>query len=414
MISAKPLPDENERLAELLRYEVLDSPAEKDFNSIVELASHVCETEISLVSLIDEKRQWFKASKGLDTQETHRDLAFCAHAIHGDDIFEIADASQDERFHDNPLVESTPNIRFYAGQPIKSSGGKNLGTLCVISTSPRMLTEFQRYVLKVLGRQVEQLLELRLKVSQLEKGYEQIKEQQQSLTKLNKLKDQTLSLLSHDLRSPLANIVSILDMFNQDYLAVEELKDLIGEIQAEVSQQVDQLDRVLEWAQEEIQNGETQCRYVALKPIIAQSLDWVRKDAKNKGVNLSEDIEEDLAVLGDQDLLEIVLRNLLKNAVKYTSEGDKICLFAHLEGDFVQLKVSDTGLGIHKDNLDKVLDNNSSFSTLGTARENGTGLGLLFCQNYLQKMNSKLEVHSHWQQGCTFSFLLPKAVKSKV
>lgn len=177
MISADPLPNEQERFAELLRYDILDTEPEQDFDDIVKLASLLCESEIALISLIDDHRQWFKAKIGLNAEETAKDIAFCTHAIHQEKVFEVSDASQDERFHDNPLVTGYPNIRFYAGQPLNSEQGYKLGTLCIISRQPRKLSTTERYILKTLGRQIEKQLELRLKVQQLEESLNLIDQQ---------------------------------------------------------------------------------------------------------------------------------------------------------------------------------------------------------------------------------------------
>ncbi len=166
MISA-PLPgNEQERLAALEQYNILDTPEDEAFDELVKLASQICGTSISLVSLLDEDRQWFKARVGLEATETPRGLAFCAHAIHGNDIMEVPDALQDERFHDNPLVTGGPAIRFYAGIPLETPGGHNLGTLCVIDTKPRNLTEEQKFALRTLGKQVIKQMELSLKMKE--------------------------------------------------------------------------------------------------------------------------------------------------------------------------------------------------------------------------------------------------------
>lgn len=150
------------RLAALLAFELLDTPAEAMFDNITTLAAQICKTPIALISLVDAERQWFKSRVGLGASETPRELAFCAHAINRDEILEIENALLDPRFRDNPLVTSDPDIRFYAGMPLSDGHGHNLGTLCVIDRQPRQLNEQQRQSLKLLAQQTVQLFELRL------------------------------------------------------------------------------------------------------------------------------------------------------------------------------------------------------------------------------------------------------------
>lgn len=159
--------DEEERLKELVGFDILDSAAEQSFDDLTLLASQICETHISLISLIDHDRQWFKSKVGLDASETPRDISWCGHAILGDEIFEISDAELDERFKDNPLFTGEPNVRFYAGAPLKTKAGHNIGTLCVIDNKPKTLTEWQRSALQTIGRQVVLLIEARLKEKSL-------------------------------------------------------------------------------------------------------------------------------------------------------------------------------------------------------------------------------------------------------
>jgi PAS domain S-box-containing protein len=152
--------NESDALAALHRLDVLDSTAEAEFDALVQAASAVCGTPISLVSLVDAERQWFKANIGLPgATQTSREIAFCAHAVLGSSLFEVPDAREDERFFDNPLVTGDPNIRFYAGVPLQLSGGEQVGTLCVIDRQPRHLTAMQREVLACLGVAVARALE---------------------------------------------------------------------------------------------------------------------------------------------------------------------------------------------------------------------------------------------------------------
>ncbi|MCV2360082.1 response regulator [Paucibacter sp. TC2R-5] len=160
MQSAPLRDDEAQSLAALRALEVLDTGPEAEFDALVRAASIVCGVPISLISLIDVERQWFKANIGLPgVHETPRDLAFCAHAVLGDELFEVADATQDPRFADNPLVISQPDIRFYAGAPVRLSDGSRIGTLCVIDRQPKRLTEAQRQVLTELAVAAAQALE---------------------------------------------------------------------------------------------------------------------------------------------------------------------------------------------------------------------------------------------------------------
>lgn len=160
---AAPLPgNERERLEALRRYDILDTAPEMVFDDLTLLATQICRVPIATFTLVDADRQWFKSMIGLVDRQTERESAFCAHTILGEKILEVADATRDERFADNRFVLGDPNIRFYAGAPVRSSDGYTLGSLCVIDRTPREGMEpAQRAALEALARQAGMLLELR-------------------------------------------------------------------------------------------------------------------------------------------------------------------------------------------------------------------------------------------------------------
>jgi GAF domain-containing protein len=166
MIPAKPA-NEQQRLATLRGYEILDTEPEAGFDDLTLLASYVCQTPVALISLIDADRQWFKSKIGVSLTETSRDIAFCASAILQPDVFIVSDAKEDERFAQNPLVVSEPKVRFYAGATLMTDG-QALGTLCVVDRVPRELSPEQLEALRALSRQVLAQLELRRNLKRLE------------------------------------------------------------------------------------------------------------------------------------------------------------------------------------------------------------------------------------------------------
>ncbi len=150
--------DETARLATLRRLNVLDTPPEERFDRLTRLAKRLFDVPIALVSLVDADRQWFKSRQGLEAAETSRDVSFCGHAILGDDVMVVSDASRDERFVDNPLVAGDPEIRFYAGCPLTAANGSKLGTLCLIDRTPRSLSDDDLQLLHDLSAMVEEEL----------------------------------------------------------------------------------------------------------------------------------------------------------------------------------------------------------------------------------------------------------------
>jgi len=156
-VIAAPIPQNDpERLAVLHALDVLDTPPQARFDHVTRLARRVFDVPIALITLVDRERQWFKSRVGLPATQTPRDVSFCAHAILQDEVMVVPDASQDRRFHDNPLVTGEPHIRFYAGCPLQTPDHVKLGTLCILDRCARRLEDDDRALLRDLAQMVSQ------------------------------------------------------------------------------------------------------------------------------------------------------------------------------------------------------------------------------------------------------------------
>ncbi|HEX9890432.1 MAG TPA: GAF domain-containing protein [Actinomycetota bacterium] len=183
--------DEAERLAALQRYGVLDTPPEDSFDRLTRLATRIFDVPIALVSLVDQDRQWFKSCTGLDVAETPRWTAFCSQAILSDDVTVVPDATLDPRFADSPLVTEM-GIRFYAGAPLRSPDGHNLGTLCIKDRVPRDLSAEQRDMLRDLAAVVVDEMELRLALNRLAGSNQELyRDRARAVRALHDLEDRT-------------------------------------------------------------------------------------------------------------------------------------------------------------------------------------------------------------------------------
>lgn len=188
--------NESRRLATLLDYDILDTPAEQAFDDLVLLAARICDTPIALVSLVADDHQWYKSRVGIDAKQTSREISFCAHAIEQDGVFIVPDATRDERFANNPLVTGDPHIRFYAGAPLVVEDGQTLGTLCVIDRVSRQFTAEQTEALRVLARQTVAQLELRRSMKRMAESLKHLDGQAQQLAASERFAQSTVDALA--------------------------------------------------------------------------------------------------------------------------------------------------------------------------------------------------------------------------
>ncbi|WP_161316657.1 GAF domain-containing sensor histidine kinase [Sneathiella litorea] len=435
---AKLPADEANRLERLRGYNILDTETETSFDSITRIISKTIGVPISLVSLIDEHRQWFKSHYGINVRETPRDMAFCAHAILQEEVFVVNNALEDIRFHDNPIVAAGPSFRFYAGAPLITPDGFKIGTLCAIDRKPRELSEDHQQLLTELAGIVIDELELRKtredalrinedlqnKIAELMDTQERLETQSTVLvdlaenearlkTKLTKeiaIKDRFFSIIAHDLKSPFNSLLGFSDFLSKraDKLTPEEIIEYASMINISSQTLFTLLENLLEWGRFQMEKGNHQPVSLSLPELVEESMSPLRTCADDKNITFSSKIPE-LTVVADRNMILLVIRNLLSNAIKFTPAGGRIEVSAELQNDMVEISVSDTGVGIAPHIATDSFAIDKKTTTPGTEGEIGTGLGLPLCKEMVELNRGNIRLETEKEKGTTFHFTLPIA-----
>ena len=397
--------NEKERLEALQSYKILDTLPESSFDSITSIAAFICNTPISLVSLIDEDRQWFKSKKGLGVSETPREQAFCAHAINNPkEIMIVEDSLKDERFANNPLVHGEPHIRFYAGAPLVTNEGFPLGTLCIIDSVPRHLDEFQLKALSDLASQVMVQFQLRKQLIEME-------ELKLRLEKQFYEAERFAHLVSHDIKAPLRGIAA---------LANYTLEEAGNELSDEVS---DYLNQIQERANKTIGLVEGILKHT-LSTNYEVNLEWINARLLLRDVAELSAVPADIAFTSETTITEVysdrviliqILINLLNNAVKYgVSPNPKIQIRIKQTLNEWKIEVKDNGPGVSPEHQMRIFQ---MFQTLGKTDRfgnKGTGIGLSTVKTLVQLLDGRIELKSGLRKGCLFTVVIPRVKRGNI
>ncbi|MBM9502605.1 response regulator [Leptospira sp. 201903071] len=396
-----PVPENEEaRLKALQTYQILDTASEEKFDSLTQIAAYICNSSIALISLIDADRQWFKAKVGLEDAETHRNISFCQYAILHDELFEIEDALDDDRFKNNPLVLGPPFIRFYAGAPLKTPDGFNLGTLCVIDSKPKKLDAKQKKILKVLSNQVITNLELVKKNKELTLLREKEDELQNS-------KSQFFANMSHEIRTPVHGILGVTDLLSETEL-LNEQKDYVETIRRSGSLLLNLLNDILDFSK--LESGHMTIENIAfdLMELLREVFSLFEMDARTKNIEfkLENGSIQSFVVLTDPNRLKQILVNLISNAFKFTEKGSVVLEFTttpvSAKRAEIEIRVKDTGIGIPESKLNELFQAYTQADTTVSRKYGGTGLGLAISKNLGDLMNLKLKAQSVMNRGSVF------------
>ena len=397
---------EEQRVAALRSYGILDTPREDEFDEIVRVVSALCGTPISVINLIDRDRQWFKAEVGLGVRETPLPASICAHALLQPDLFIVPDTLRDARFADNPLVTGNPHLRFYAGALLETPDGLPLGTICVLDYEPRELNENQKALLRLMAQQIMKLFELRRLNAQERSARERAETDARAIgTKLSdvsreaELREQFIAVLGHDLRNPLASIQAGAHLVKRGKLDLDEMLRLTHGSIARMSALI---DNVLDFARGRLGDGiDLTQSDVALEPVLRQVVDELRTASPDREILAR--IALDGNVRCDPGRIGQLLSNLLGNALTHGA-GAPVEVAAVITDGTFELTVSNSGAPIPAAALPKLFE--PFFRGEGRGNEQGLGLGLYICAEIARAHGGTL-VATSTPERTTFLFRMP-------
>ena len=396
MNASKASSAEEQRIATLKQFEILDTPPEESFDAIVKLTASICETPICLISLVDEARQWFKAKVGLEADQTPREIAFCPHTIQGTDILTVPDALADDRFRDNPLVVNDPNIRFYAGMPLITSEGFAIGTLCVIDRAPREgLIEHQRQSLRLLAREVVLQLELRRTINELNQA-------RNTLHSANVELEAFGAAVAHDLRAPLRHIDGFAAMLAEQLPNDLSTYGAVDRIRGACAQAQNIIDALL--ALSRVSKAAARRRALNISDMMRELCDELSSLEPHRRFQFT--IEPNMVVQADAALARILLTNLLSNAIKFarTRPVTQIVFSRRATPSGQEYSLRDNGIGF--DANTPLLPARPFVRRHAASEFEGVGLGLTIVQRIVTLHGGALRAESSPDGGAVFYFTL--------
>ncbi len=389
--------NEQGRLRALHNYDILGTEREEEFDQITELAAHITDMPISLISFVDSDKVWFKSSHGMLISSSDRNLSFCAHAVgQKDSVLIVNDVKNDQKFHNHPYANLETNpVSFYAGVCLTDKQGYELGTLCVIDTKPNSISEKQIKALRALSKQVVKLIELR-------KRNKELHEAQQLLEERNEDLKDFAGRVSHDMKMPLANIIVTADLLKAKYASDidEEAAKYLNYLKDSSFALSDYISGLLSYYESDSIAAQHEEAF-DLQHLLEEIVELLSIDHQCE-INFPE---INLELNCNRVALEQIFLNLIGNSLKYNDKDTIVIdIVSHRENEIYYFRVIDNGIGIPKEKLDSIFELFTIVGNLDRNGKKGNGIGLSTVKKLITKLGGTIQVSSEIGKGTTFRF----------
>ena len=390
-MSAPLPPNETERLQALHNYDILDTPPEVAFERLINMAARLFDVPIALITFVDANRQWFKACIGVEMRESPRELSFCAYAILSDQVMVVPDALLDPRFITHALVTGESHIRFYAGAPLKTPDGQNLGSICIVDTVAREFDDNQQELLTDLASIVVDELELRRTRRELQQAQAEL----EKVRELERARKAHLHATTHDLRSNLSILTGTTELISDERVTGSDRDKMRKGLMNGIGSFHQMLDELMDMECYESGHDPRRIAPFDAGQLLEELCTNSQAYAAERGLYLKSEGPTHHTIQGDFVKTRRIAQNILFNALKYTQEGGVTVTWRQDE-DRLLLRVHDTGPGLGE----------RGSST--TDQPHGEGLGLSIVARLCESLDARMQVESRISKGTTFQITFPQ------